>query len=259
MLIKKVFKFQEGFTLVEVAVVVPVMALLITVMMALLIVLVNDSAFQNKRSGNLQSQQAGLSSVAADVTNSSSFVTSRPGNFTDNEEPGKTGTYTTQGTLRNGTASSNLNTLFIYGYNQMLDPDDTTKTKVVPAFIGAPPCSAAAQSNSANIEPILIIYFVNKGTLWRRTLVDNTGLTTCGLRLINQTCSASAVCTYKDVSIVESDVTEFSITYYLNPGDTSPTVIAANAQTINIKLSRSTSDGDNTSSYTTNLRVSRAQ
>lgn len=118
-----------------------------------------------------------------------------------------------------------------------------------------------------------IIYYVSEGTLYRRIVVETpTPGLYCGGQSNSQarTCSTMPApppsnCSQKDVTIA-TNVRNFSIDYYTNPGDNSPntTIYSTPNQTAlnplaTIKLTISTRanlDGDN-NDYTTSIRLSR--
>ncbi len=264
---------ERGFTLVEVAVVVPMIVIIVIGILAMLITLVQSNVAQTTRSNLVYQTRLALGDVEKDVDSSTLFLPSTlpSATYSDFNEPGLSGTYKTNGTLSGGAASTNLNTLFIQGYNQILDPQDATRTKIIAAFKGTPPCSGSAVTQTSNIVPISVLYFVNNGTLYRRTIIDKTNPTTCGTKLIKQACPTGSdlntpACATKDVVLLNS-VSQFKIDYYLNAGDASPmnAYIASpsptidQAKAISITITSATGASGKSVSHTAGLRVARSQ
>lgn len=264
---------QGGFTLVEVAVVVPMIVIIVIGILALLITLVRNNVVQISRNNQVYQTRLALASVEKDVSSSTLFFPSTlPGaTFSDFNAPGLSGTYKTNGTLSGGSSSSNLNALFLQAYNQILDPQDATKTKVTAAFKGTPPCSGSAITQTSNIAPIAVLYFVTNGTLYKRTLVDKTNPTTCGTKLIKQSCPTGSdantpVCSVKDVALL-SGVTQFKVDYYLNANDTvvmdayigSPSPTIDQAKAIAVTITSATTASGASVSHTATLRMAKSQ
>ncbi len=264
---------QRGFTLVEVAVVVPMIIIIVVGILAMLILLVGNNVIQGSRSGLVNNTRAAFTNIEKDVDNSSSFIPSVLSNvnFKDNNEPGLTGTYKTNGTLASGSPSINLNSLFIQSYNQIVDPNDSSGTKIIPAFKGTAPCSGAAIAQSSNIVPIVVIYFVNNGTLYRRTIIDRTTPAACGTVLVKQACPAgisggTPACAVQDVALL-ANVSQFKVDYYQNASDATamlaydpiptPTTID-NAKAILVTISSSTSANGTNVSHSSFLRMTRS-
>lgn len=271
---------ENGFTLVEVAVVVPMIIIIVVGILSMLILLVTSNVIQGTRSEVVSKTRAALATVEKDVNNSNSFFPSTlpSATFKDFNEPGLSGTYKTWGTGDPGSSSGHyvtnsctalycLNTLFIKGYNQIIDPVDNTK--VIPAFIGPPPCSAAT-AKLDNVSPVAILYFVDAGTLYRRTIVDRTNPTLCGTGpLMRQSCpsgsdSNTPACAVKDTVILDN-VSQFKVDYLLNPSDTtpmnayasvpSPTIDQAKAIIVTVIVNETAASGG--IRYTNSLRMSR--
>jgi type II secretory pathway pseudopilin PulG len=262
---------EAGFTLVEVAVVVPMIILVIVGILALLITLVGSNVQQSTRSALVNNTRVALTSIEKDVDASSTFLadTLPSATFKDFNEPGLSGSYKTNGSLASGAASANLNTLFIQGYNQIADPADTTGTKIIGAFKGTPPCSGINFAQTANIVPVAVLYFVTNSTLYRRTIIDRTNPTTCGPLLIKQSCPTGSdantpSCLVKDTALL-NNVSQFKIDYYLNAADTTPlnayvatpTPPIDQAKAIVATITSFTNSAGNRVSHSASLRMTR--
>lgn len=222
---------NRGFTLVEVAIVTPMVILIVLGILSLLIILVRNNAIQYNQASAVGGIRTALATIEKDIDNKTTFLPSTlPANFTDFNPPGQSGAYNTAfGTTAGNpmTPSTNLNSLFILASNQMVDTQiDTSGDQTTTAIKGTPVCNLATVTDPSNIIPITIIYFVNAGTLYRRTLIDNTNPTSCGPLLIKQSCptgsdSHSPACKVKDTALL-NNVTQFEVDYYANPGDPTP-------------------------------------
>lgn len=262
---------QRGFTLVEVSVVVPMIIIIIVGILALLITLVRNNVVQSTRSAIVNDTRLALGSLEKDINASTLFFPSTlpGGTYSDFNQPGLSGTYKTNGTTVSGATSTSINTLMVQSYNQIADPQDTTGTKTIAAFKGTAPCSGSTFSQSSNIVPIAVLYFVSNGTLYRRTLIDKTNPTTCGTKLIKQSCPTGSdantpACTVKDTALL-NNVTQFDVDYYLAPSDASamnayvasPSPTIDQAKAINVTISASTIVSGSSVSHNASLRMTR--
>lgn len=246
MLIKKYN--QRGFTLVEVAVIAPVMILIALSIVAILIALVSSTVGPNARSILIQQGQKSFDSIESDVNNSSGLLPTLPANFTDNAA----GDYSSP--------PSGTTVLRIQTYDQIQNPNDSSGTKVIPAFKDTSPCSNTTVLDSNNIVPIVVIYFVKNNTLYRRTLTDTTTPTptTCGTKLAKST--GCGDCTSEDIALLRADsVTKFEVTYYDSVVlDSNPNSVAsASSKSAKITIESSLEAGGDTIKYTANLRAAR--
>lgn len=263
---------QQGFTLVEVAIVVPMIVIIVVGILALLITLVSTNVQQSTRSSLVNNVRFALGSIEKDVDSSSLFFPSTlpSSTYQDFNQPGNSGTYQTAGTPAPGVTASTLNTLFIQGYNQISDPTDTSGTKIVGAYKGTPPCSGTTLTQVSNIAGVAVIYFVNSGTLYRRTIIDKTNPTTCGPQLIKQSCPSGSdannpACTAKDAALL-GNVTQFKVDYYLGANDVtamnayvpSPSPTIDQAKAIAVTLTAAANAGGKNVSHTSTLRMTRS-
>lgn len=262
---------EHGFTLVEVAVVVPMIIVIVIGILSMLVILVRSNVVQSTRSSLVNDTRIALGSIEKDTDASDLFFpdTLPSATYKDFNEPGLTGTYKTYGTLASGASSTNLNTLFIQTYNQILDPQDTTNTKAIAAFKGASPCSATSMS-STNIAPMAALYFVKNGVLYRRIITDRTNPALCGTGpLVRQTCPTGSdanvpQCLRKDTALLDN-VSQFKVDYYLNAYDVSalnayvasPSPTIDQAKSILVTVSSSATASGTRVSHTVSLRVTR--
>lgn len=234
---------QSGFTLVEVAIMAPIMILVVLGILTILIALVSSTTLPNARGVIMQDQQKAFDNIESDINNSTSLLSTPPTNFTDSAS--------------NDYASPPANTtvLIIQMFNQIANPNDTTGTKSIPAFEGSSPCTNATSLEKNNIAPIVIIYFVKDNSLYRRTLVDNSPAT-CGAKLAKQTCLSS--CSSKDLQLVNSSsVTNFGVIYYSDAQNDIVTADPTLAKSAKITITATLDAAGQTATYTAKIRVVR--
>lgn len=266
---------ERGFTLVEVAIVAPILVLVVLGVLALLITLVTNNSIEIARNSLISETRGAFSTIEADVGSSSTFIPgSLPANFIDNSPRPQNFTYKSQGTDSNNAASPNLRGLFVQGYNQVIDPDPSnasSQTRTIPAYKkGADPCNVSINTDLDNAMPIAVMYWVEKGDLYRRTIIDkDTGTTQlCGDPLVKQSCPSDSAypspCTIIDTKLM-SNVTKFYIDYYLNPNSSSPianvyatpSTTIDQAKSIQITIEATKYASGQPVSYSSSLRISR--
>lgn len=254
---------QKGFTIIEVAVVVPIISLIVISLLAAIMIVINSIVIQNTRNALVQETKNIFTQIENDVSYSTVFLPSTlPTNFNDTS-PIVGDTYKSEGTQKDGSTSSTINTLILQGYDQVKNPNDSSSTSTIPAIKSAPPCNGLLDVNSSNSLPIAITYFVEDGVLYRRVTPDNTGVTTCDTPLIRKTCSG-VTCTPKD-TVLLSGVSQFKVEYYLLSTDTTPMDAYATtpsptidqAESIQITIAAEKQVAGDTISYSSFTRMNR--
>ncbi len=236
---------QKGFTLVEVAVVAPMMILIAISIVAILIALVSSTVGPNAKAILIQQQEKAFDIVENDINNSSGLIATLPANFSDS--------------MSNDYASppSGTTVLRIQGYNQINNPGDTSGTKVIPAFKDTATCSNITDLSASNIAPIVIIYFVNNNILYRRTLIEDTPSSTCGTKLAKETGCAQPTCT-QDLQLVQGDsIQAFSVIYYTTIGGSTTTSDPTLAKSARITITSTVNAGGEPIQYTASFRAAR--
>ncbi|MBI3494459.1 hypothetical protein HY004_00545 [Candidatus Saccharibacteria bacterium] len=241
-------KDQRGFTLIEVAVVAPIMILVALGIVAILITLVTSTLRPNARSIVMQQEQKAMDSIESDINNSSGLITDLPSNFSDGNAAADY--YDPPA----GTAVIGIQT-----YDQIVNPNDNSGTKVIPAFKdSASSCTNITDLSASNIVPIVVVYFVKDNTLYRRTLTQYYGSTpanTCGTKLAKQTC---ITCTNKDIVLIAADsISAFSVVYYTGITNDVVTTDPTVAKSAKITITASINAGGDAVEYTSTLRASR--
>ncbi len=244
---------QRGFTLVEVAIVAPIMILVAISIVAILITLVSSTVRPNAQSLIMQQEEKALESIESDINNSyvyinstssSGFLSSLPSSFTDSAA-------SDYSSPPSGTMVVGLQT-----FNQIIDSTDSSRTKVLPAFKDAASCSNTTDLSPNNIAPVVVIYYVKDNTLYRRTLVDTTNPSTCGAKLAKQSCLSS--CAAEDTALVRVDsLTAFSIVYYTGITNDIVTTDPTLAKSAKITITAALNAGGDSVEYTSSLRAAR--
>ena len=218
---------QSGFTIVEVAIIVPILSLMVTSIVVVLVTLITSMAIQTGKNTLTYDTKAALSQLEADVQRSSTFIgttlpsTYNSGTLPSNSSQAAPSFYKTSGTNPFGISNQyvTIRTLVLKSYDQMKNPNGSQST--VPVVLGTPPCSSLFAVSSTTTLPVAITYFVDRGTLYRRVTPDNTTTATCGTPLIKKNCpTVAADCTPKDTALV-SGVMKLDIQYYTSPTTTS--------------------------------------
>ena len=241
-------KNQRGFTLVEIAVISPILILVTVGLIAGLILIANNVSGPNRQNSLIRSTQRALDMIEKDVINSSTFLTSVP-----------TTDYTDSYSVDYSTLSFS-NRLVIQKYDVAANPNENSAT--VPAFGGVSPCVGGTIADENNTTPILIIYFVKNNSLYRRTLTITTGGPTCGTKLAQQSCSESQACTVKDIQVTTvGSVDNFTVEYFLNSSTTTPITNSADVpftSSVSVSINSTiTSPKQNDGNYTSTLRIGR--
>lgn len=235
---------QRGFTLVEVAIVTPVMILTALGIVAILITLVSSTVRPNARSILMQQEEKALDSMESDINNSSGILASLPANFSD----AASGDYSTP--------PSGTTVLRIQTYDQIKNPNDNSGTKVIPAFKDSAACSNVTSLAASNIVPIVVVYYVKDNTLYRRTLTDTTIPATCGIKLAKQSCLSG--CTSTDLALVTAEnLSNFSIIYYTGVTNNTVTSDPTLAKSAKVFITASLEAGGETVEYSSSLRSAR--
>lgn len=236
---------QKGFTLVEVAVVAPLMILVALSIVAILITLVSSTVAPNAKAILMQQQEKAFDTLENDINNSSGLISTLPANFSDS--------------MSNDYASppSGTTVLRVKGYDQIKNPGDTSGTKVIPAFKDTGTCSNITDLSASNIAPTVVIYFVKNNILYRRTLVEDVASATCGAKLARETGCAQASCT-QDVQLVQGDsIQAFTITYYTTVTGSTTTADPTAAKSARITITSSINAGGDSIQYTASVRAAR--
>lgn len=250
---------MSGFTLVELLVISPVLILMVTVMVGLLVNLTSDNLLSNGNIDIAADVNTALGEIEDDVTLSPRYLTTKDTAFSDPYGPDNSGA---AWSYKGSSATSRV--LITRTYATDTSPKDPSKK---PVYISQYGCEDAVLPSNPVLETN-VIYFVRNGTLYRRTLTD-TSQTLCNPQWQRQTCppeiaSPQVICKAHD-SILLTGVTDFTVQYYTNSGDTAPIdaynstdpAILNSAKTIVISTTSSRIVAGETLSHSSSIRISR--
>jgi type II secretory pathway pseudopilin PulG len=261
---------KRGFTIVEIAVVAPILILVVVAILAALYAIINNMSTQVGRNGSMNDTRAIYKQLESDIEYGLSFyATTLPSTLSDVNTPVNGKDYKYHGTLSDGTTSSNLNTLFIQSYNQTKSSDAALAGAAVPVTWGACP-TTTLRVDAATGVPIAIIYYVNNGILYRRTVVHNdtfnNAVAKCGTPRIRQSCQnpPQTKCTVEDQQLL-TGVTNFIVDYYasytdampINAYDTTPSIPVDQAKSIVLTIKKNNIAAGELVEYQSSMRFNR--
>lgn len=248
-----------GFTLVEIAVVAPIVILIIGIFIGIAVALTGNALEARGTSIAIHEANAAIKQIKHDIRTSQNFLSA-------NTIPLQSG----QG--RNGYTSNFTNsdgsTLILsqYAYTKAV----SSKNRELVYLQNKPnPCDVPAVTSNDTLM-YNVVYFIKtvdgKKTLWRRTILPNTYLSAgCNDPAQVPSCSEGATqtfCKATDVMVLDN-IDEFSISYYKKPNEilkiTTPTLQGSldNAQTIEIKISTKNKLGGRIIDYSTAFRATK--
>lgn len=236
---------QRGFTLVELAVVAPLMIVIAMAIVSILILLVSATVGPNAQSSLMQQSEKALDIIEGDINNSTAFVSSSlPANFSDSHSSDY------------ASPPANTTVMRVHGFDQILNPSESSGTKVIPAFKDSVNCNNVTNLNSTNIVQIVALYYVNNNTLYRRTLVDGSNPSACGTKLAKTSCLSG--CSSKDLELLRADqITKFELVYYTTITGSVVTTDPTQAKSAQITISSELDAGGETQKYTATFRAAR--
>ncbi|HEY1085720.1 MAG TPA: prepilin-type N-terminal cleavage/methylation domain-containing protein [Candidatus Saccharimonadales bacterium] len=241
---------EKGLTLVEVLVVAPMIILIIGTVIVAIVALTGESLVRRETNAVVFNVQSALDDMEGDAQKATSFL------YT-------TGTLTTPQGKGNSTSaflnntSGQPDTLIIRSTATTTNPFDPNRQIV---YTTAPnTCGTPDESKNPPVA-FTIIYFVDSGTLWKRTIVPTSG--NCSSPWQRNSCAAgqtTGACSgvLQDEKVL-SNVTAMNITYYTNPGPTG-TVVADNsspsASTMEVSITVDTSIAGKAINYQAKTRA----
>lgn len=251
-------KTNTGFTIPELLVAMAMSAIVLIGLVSLVIGLVNTNATTIELSKQVNEVQSGIGSLRTDVGLSQRFLMTS--SITDTPPTGGAWDF------RGGSATNR--TLILNVQASSSNPLDSTRQPTYLQAGGCPIGTSPAYNN--------IIYFVSSGTLFRRIIVQPPAANLYCAGQSNaqvRTCSnpggggSPSNCREKDVAIIQN-VTNFSIDYYNQAGDSTPNQTLYNTSTTQslldsiatLKISLSTQkniDGATPNEYATSIRITR--
>lgn len=253
-------KQADGFTLIEVLVISPILILIITGILGLLVNLTSSNLVSNGNIDLAQDNKTALSFIEDDIKLSPQFLTTIDPGLSDpygSDNNGATWSY-------NG-SSTNVRTLVARTYSTSSSVKSPDRR---PVYINTYGCDEAVLPSS----PVLTnnkVYFVRGGNLYRRTLTDESQ-NLCNTQYQRQSCPIDVVSPRNtickaDDTLLMSGVTKFDVQYYANSGDATPLTVYGStdpgvldtAKAVVVTLGSSQVVAGETLSYESSLRISR--
>ena len=253
-------KKSEGFTLIEMLIIAPIVIIAISGFIALMVTLVGKVLLSRDQTAVTYDSQNALDRIEQDVKLSTKFLTTS-GNLPSPQ--GSDNNYT-------GTAafSNTSNTLIL----NMLATDSNPRTwdRWLMYYDNQPnPCGGTQTSNRA--FSVRVMYYINNGTLWRRTYVPPWDLNTSSpdsntictysssyYPWQENSCSpgySSSQCQTEDERIMDN-ISALNVQYFSTPGGTTDlgAANATSASTVNVSIVGAKTTAGNNFTVTSSLR-----
>lgn len=245
-------KETNGFTLVEVMVVIPVAILVVGTFVALIVSLTGDMLIANANNALVYSTQDALDTIESDTRLSTEFL---PNSFTPVTPQG----YGDATTVWNADGSGGQGQQALILGRLATDKNPAAQDRSLVYTNSPNSCASGSASKNA---PFVYnsVYYIKGGSLWKRNLFSNYpnvlgGLCATPWQVPSCTPGASAtVCKSDDVELVRN-IQSFSITYI--DSSTGDTVAPALADTINVTIGTSQTVAGRTITYTGSNRVAK--
>lgn len=254
---------SKGFTIIEMAVIAPIVVLTIVAFVTFVINLVGDATNERMSNQLTYGIQDALTRIETDVKYSNYFI----------EQTDLTLTFP-QG-LNNDTTifKNNTSNALILSMPSTSDNPMTSSSSYV--YLSNTPYSCSSANVSQNsVLPYNVVYFVVNGTLWRRTIMRADYATAgCATPWQQPSCAigqTASFCKTQDIRVLDN-VTSFGLTYYSSPSSTTALSDATSlsktdserkailqyAGTVQISISANATAGAKTISRSGSARVSK--
>lgn len=260
---KKLFK--NGFTIVEMAIIAPVVVLTIVAFVTLVVSLTGDTVASRSTTQLSYNIQNALSLIESDIKYSSQFIEQNDVTLTS-----------PQGLNNDTTVFDNVTSTYTaLILRSSASTDNPLSGPITPVYLSNSPNACGSASVSQNtVMSYNIVYFVSNNTLWRRVLMrSDYGTAGCSVPWQQPSCAigqTAAFCKSQDVKVLEN-VSNFGVAYYLS-GDSDTALSNASdynqtdpvrrldlndSNTTKISLTASSVAGGRTISSSGSLRVTQ--
>ena len=252
-----------GFTLIEVAIVVPILALTVLSLLGALTAIIRTSAMSRSQINITYDLQTALDTIEDDVLLTSLLlptIDSAAGGVITVSDPYKP-------TSNGGTWSylgdtSATRTLILRRYATTTNSNASARQAV---YLNANGCGPTTIYTNEALS-VNIVYFVKNNNLYRRTLTD-TSKSTCSTQYQKQSCPVGSIdikCKADDEMIL-ANVTNFNITYLTDSrSDTAYDAysvgnsgLVSTASTIKIDITASAGLGSQAVTSTSSIRITK--
>jgi hypothetical protein len=245
----------QGFTLIEILVIAPIVLLAIGGFISLMVAMVGDVMVTRDNNTMIYEAQDALRRIESDVRISTAFLTT-------------TGALIAPQGSNSGTAAftNTSNTLILNSF--VTDQSPVNSSREIIYFKDQPNSCGGTTKIFNNILYAKIIYFISGGSLWRRTAIApfNTNATTdsqtvCAAPWQQDSCSPGYTlprCKTNDIEVMDN-VTGLNVEYYSSPGDTTDTGVgnANSATTIKVTITAQKQTATKTIDVSRSLRATR--
>jgi len=230
-------KFEQGFTLIEILIIAPIVILIISGFVGLMISMVGDVLVTRDQSNLSFETQDALNRIEQDTRLTTQFL---PTSGTFTAPQGSDSNFTGTAAF---TASSSL--LIMGGITTDQNPANTTRQAI---YYAGQPYACGSQQTYNRVFQEKIMYFLYNGSLWRRAVLPtyNTNSpiddnTVCSAPWQENTCQPGYLVTTRcqtNDSEVMKNVSSFSVQYLGSPGSSTDLGAsnALNASTIAVTL-----------------------
>jgi hypothetical protein len=251
---------NPGFTLVEMLVIAPIVILAIGGFIALMVTMVGDVLATRDQNTITYDAQNALNRIEQDTRLSVQFMSATNTLMTPQ---GSDNNFTGNAAFTNATPG---NSLILSMLATDKNPTDSTRQLI---YYANQPNACGATQSANQIFLTNVIYFVNNGSLWRRTILPqyNTNSTVdintvCSVPWQQNSCSPGYAtglrCQTNDIEVMKN-VSSIAVQYFSDPGsntDLGPTG-AANAMTIGVTINGATATGGRNITSSSNIRATR--
>lgn len=240
-------RYSRGFTLVEMAVIAPIVVLLIGAFIALIVNLTGNVMSARGKNVLVYDTQDALSRIEDDVKLSSTFLavnnidlSSTKQGYRDYPSTGTTGSTTNFTNVSSTSSASIILNMFVTDNNPLYGTSNVIYLANQPNA-----CTTAAEYSKNTPMTANVVYFVDNGTLWRRVLMPATYATAstyCGSKAPWQlpTCANGYIasqrpfCKSSDEALLSDiDTNGFTFQYYSSASSTTPDATAVNTASSN--------------------------
>lgn len=220
---------SAGFTIIEVAVIVPILIVTALFLFQALFVMIRTSTVDRANVDMLHDSQSALAHIESDALLASDFLATPDAFLTASDSPSDP--YQPSGGFTYKGSSATSRVLLARTYSTTTNPRAAARN---PVYVGNPSGSECTGSNAYlnSVMQYNVIYFVKNNDLFRRKVIDSK-TNTCVAQYQKRSCpsvanlalegigSRNAACQADD-ELLARDVTNFSVQYYDSSTGTTP-------------------------------------
>ena len=249
-------RIRQGFTLVEMLVVAPIVIIVITGLVAAMVAMVGDALAANSRAVTAYDTQDALERIEQDVRIAVNFMDKFDYMTAPQGRDGDTGAF----------SFTDNKDLILTQQATTGSPYDSSRALV---YYKDQPAGCSEDLSTNNTLNTRAIYYLRNGSLWRRSIVDawnNNSVTdsdtVCGNPWQRDSCplgstmstAPAATCNTTDEELLKN-VTAFTPTFYTGNGSTTTNPLLASSVSVAVTISKSI--GGETISQTSTIRAAR--